>query len=102
MRSDSILAVPGWDSVCIGPYDLSTSYGKPGAFSDPEIQDALETICVKTRRAGKMLGGFLAPNFPIRHHVDWRAIGGDMGFIMTALKASMAAAREDAMAKAAN
>lgn len=90
---DEILAVPGWDSVCIGPYDLSASYGKPGDFKDPEIQDALDTICVKTRAAGKMLGGFIAPGFPIRHHLDWRAIGGDMSFMMDGLKAAMAAVR---------
>ena len=37
------------------------------------------------------LGGFIAPGFPIRHHLDWRAIGGDMGFLMAGLKASLAA-----------
>ena len=88
---DEILAVPGWDSVCIGPYDLSTSFNKPGAFSDPEVQAALDTICTKTHAAGKMLGGFIAPGFPIHHHLDWRAIGGDMGFLMAGLKAAIAA-----------
>lgn len=98
---DEILAVPGWDSVCIGPYDLSTSFGKPGQFTDPEVQKALETICVKTRKAGKMLGGFLAPNFPLKHHVDWRAIGGDVGFMMAGLKAAEAAALKDGISQAA-
>ena len=97
---DEILAVPGWDSVCIGPYDLSASYGKPGAFTDPEVQEALGTICVKTRKAGKMLGGFIGPGFPISHHMDWRAIGVDMGFVMAGLKDSLAKAKDDGVAKA--
>ena len=97
---DEILAVPGWDSVCIGPYDLSASYGKPGAFTDPEVQEALGTICVKTRKAGKMLGGFIGPGFPISHHMDWRAIGVDMGFVMAGLKDSLAKAKDDGVTKA--
>lgn len=97
---DEILAVPGWDSVCIGPFDLSTSYGKPAAFTDPEIQDALNTICVKTKKAGKLLGGFLGPNFPLKHHVDWRAIGGDFGFMAAGLAAAKKTVAGDTMAKA--
>ncbi len=97
---DEILAVEGWDSVCIGPYDLSCSYGKPGQFTDPEIQEALKTICEKTRKAGKMLGGFIGPNFPLSCHMDWRAIGGDLGFLMAGLKAAKEQALSDAIAKA--
>ena len=36
-----ILAVRGVDGTFIGPYDLSGSVGKPGAFNEPEIQRAL-------------------------------------------------------------
>lgn len=97
---DEILAVPGWDSVCIGPYDLSSSYGKPGQFSDPEIQEALYVICEKTRKAGKMVGGFLAPNFPLKFHVDWRAIGGDFGFMIQGMNAARERALKDDMATA--
>ncbi len=97
---DEILAVPGWDSVCIGPFDLSASYGKVAQFNDPEVQDALNTICEKTRASDKMLGGFITPGFPLKHHFDWRCIGGDTGFLYAGVAAAMKAASEDAIARA--
>ena len=42
---DGILASPGVDGVCIGPFDLSASYGKTGDFRDPEKS----TSCAKRR-----------------------------------------------------
>lgn len=96
---DEILAVPGWDSVCIGPFDLSTSFCKPGQFDAPEVQEALNAICVKTRKAGKMLGGFLAPDFPLEHRLDWRVLGTDMGLLAAGIKAAEAAARSDGISK---
>lgn len=89
---DEILKVPGWDSVCIGPYDLSASYGKAGEFNDPEIQAALYTICEKTRAAGKILGGFITPGFPVKFHFDWRCLGTDTGFLYSGLKSAIASA----------
>jgi len=35
---DEILAVPGIDSLFVGPYDLSASMGKTGLTSDPDVQ----------------------------------------------------------------
>lgn len=97
---DEILAVPGWDSVCIGPCDLSASYGKVCQFDDPEVQDALNTICEKTRKAGKMLGGFIGPDFPLAQHLDWRAIGGDMGFMMAGIQNAIKATKADKCSQA--
>lgn len=41
---DEILTIPGIDAFMIGPYDLSGSLGKPGAFDDPEVVNALEKV----------------------------------------------------------
>jgi 2-keto-3-deoxy-L-rhamnonate aldolase RhmA len=41
---ESILSVPGVDSVFVGPYDLSGSMGKTGAVSDPEVQAAISQV----------------------------------------------------------
>ncbi len=55
---DSIVKVPGIDSVLIGPYDLTASYGKPGAFDDPEILEAMTRVQVACQSAGIKLGIF--------------------------------------------
>lgn len=48
---DGILAAPGVDGVCIGPFDLSASYGKTGDFRDPEIAAAIDLVREKTLAA---------------------------------------------------
>jgi 2-keto-3-deoxy-L-rhamnonate aldolase RhmA len=32
------------DAVFIGPYDLSTSLGKPGRIQDPDVLEAVRTV----------------------------------------------------------
>merc|ERR1712222_145191 len=49
---DAMLAVPGVDSVLVGPHDLSFSLGVPEDFANPIFQDALCTIVGKAREAG--------------------------------------------------
>jgi len=67
---DAILAVPGVDSVLIGPYDLSFSMGKPGMFTDPEVKETIDTVCRKARAAGKILGAYAEGNYDL-----WAARG---------------------------
>ena len=48
-----ILGVKGIDGTIIGPFDLSSSMGKPGKFHDPDVIDALlkyETISKKLKK----------------------------------------------------
>ncbi|MAE65287.1 MAG: 4-hydroxy-3-methylbut-2-en-1-yl diphosphate synthase [Phycisphaeraceae bacterium] len=53
---DEILAVEGLAGVCVGPNDLSGSYGKLGQIDDPEVAGAIDAICAKTLAADKYLG----------------------------------------------
>ena len=46
---DSILDVPGIDSVLIGPHDLSTSLGIPEQYHHTDFLKAAETIFKKAR-----------------------------------------------------
>lgn len=55
---DKILAVPGIDSILIGPYDLSCSMGLPGEWGNPEVIATIDEICRKTREAGILLGAY--------------------------------------------
>ena len=53
-----ILAVDGVAAVFIGPFDLSASLGKPGAITEPEVQEAVGRVVNACRAAGKPYGIF--------------------------------------------
>ncbi len=53
---DSILAVEGVDSVFIGPYDLSGSYGIPGQTESEIVIKACNEVVEACKRAGKPAG----------------------------------------------
>lgn len=91
---DDILKVEGIGSICIGPYDLSASYGKTGQFNDPEIIDAIDTVREKTLAAGVMLGGFCATPFWDHRFMNWKAVGGDTDILAAALRKRLAEAQE--------
>ena len=85
---DEILEVPGIDSVCIGPYDLSASYGKAGQFDDAEIGAAVDRVIERTRAHGVMLGGFCGnAEFWKDRSLDWKALCDDAGFLAKQLRA---------------
>lgn len=79
---DAILKVPGIDSICVGPCDLSGSMGILNRMDDPELNKVIDEICLKTKKAGIMLGtaagGF--PRWKARG-VNWIALTGDCGSI---------------------
>lgn len=53
---EEIAAVDGVDMLFIGPYDLSGSIGKPGAFEDPEVKALFEEARDKIKASGTWLG----------------------------------------------
>ena len=79
---DEILNVPGIDSICIGPCDLSASMGIPNQMGDPELNRVLDEVCAKVKAAGKILGT-AAGDFPRwkRRGVNWFAGTSDWGSI---------------------
>ena len=87
---DEILQVEGIGSICIGPYDLSLSYNKPGKFDDPEIIDAIDTVREKTLAAGVMLGGFCATPFWRNRFMNWKAVTGDTDLLAAAFRDKIA------------
>ncbi|MCC8025611.1 MAG: hypothetical protein LIP16_09975 [Clostridium sp.] len=50
---ETIASLPGVDGIFVGPYDLSTSLGKPGQFSDPVISEAIDRILRACKAAVK-------------------------------------------------
>lgn len=85
---DKILAVPGVDSILIGPYDLSLSIGKGGQWDDPEVGEIIDTICAKTLQAGKLLGCYTECQFDRwrKRGVQFMAIANDTGALMKGYK----------------
>ena len=79
---DEILTVPGIDSICIGPSDLSGSMGKFCCFEDPEVIQVLDEVAGKVKKSGLLLGtaDWLSPRWKARQ-VDWIACSTDVGMI---------------------
>ncbi len=92
---DEILKVEGIGSICIGPYDLSASFGKTGQFDDPEVIDAIDTVREKTLAAGVMLGGFCATPFWKHRFMNWKAVCGDADLLAEAFKNKIASVKQD-------
>ena len=85
---DNILAVPGLDSVVIGPNDLSGSMGIMGEVKRPEVVEAITTIISKARRAGVYAGIGMGPiEDSVCQAAQWGAhwvqCGGDYSYMIS-------------------
>lgn len=82
----AIAAVPGIDTIFIGPADLAASMGMLGDVGHAAVQDKLRQGAQMCRQAGKpcgIIGG--APDLVGRYvdyGYDWIAIGSDMSFMV--------------------
>ena len=95
-RLDRILAVPGIDSILIGPYDFSMSMSKPGQFDDPEVSAAFDEACAKVIAKGIPLGVYCENGFDTwrKRGVTYMAVKNDtnamLGGFQDALKKASA------------
>ncbi len=83
---DAIVAIPGLDSIVLGPYDLSGSLGHLGEVEHPEVVAALEHVIARAKAAGKFVGSGMGadPDYAIRmgkRGVQWVQMGGDYGYL---------------------
>ncbi len=95
---DDIAAVPGVDSIFIGPADLSASMGFPGDMGNPAVQDKLRAGAQACKRLGKpcgivganpdMVGKFLDYGF------SWVAVGSDLGMLVGRAQEFLGAVRK--------
>lgn len=87
---EAIAATAGIDAILIGPYDLSASYGKPGAVDDPEIQNAITKIAQACQTNNVVLGIFGINVAAVLPHLEQGAslitIGVDSVFLGTAMQ----------------
>ncbi|MFN0052132.1 MAG: HpcH/HpaI aldolase family protein [Planctomycetales bacterium] len=87
---DAILAVPGYDSIVIGPYDLSGSLGMLGQVQNPQIVAAVASIAQRARQAGKYVGMGMGPDLEHARQaagqgVQWIQCGCDFGHMIGAI-----------------
>ena len=87
---EQIVAIPGLDSVVLGPYDLSGSLGMLGDVDHPTVIAAMETVIAAARGAGVFVGSGLplSAEFAtkqVRRGVQWLQMGNDFELLMRAL-----------------
>ena len=56
---EAIAAVHGYDSIFIGPYDLSQSLGVAGQTGHPRVVEVIERSVTLCRKHGKVVGTFV-------------------------------------------
>lgn len=97
-RIDEIAAVPGIDSIFIGPSDLSASMGRLGQIDHPEVQAALADAAKACHAAGKPCGILASGSARARDYFgygyDWVASGSDLGLMMSAARAEAGKLRQ--------
>lgn len=84
---DDILAIRGLDSIVIGAWDLSGSFGMLGDVDHPKIVNAIETIISKTRTAGLFVGAGMGADAEYAYKmakrgVQWLQVGGDFSYLI--------------------
>ena len=84
---DAILAVPGLDSVFVGPSDLAASMGHLGDPLHADVQRAIEDAAKRCRAAGKPCGCLGSnPQTTARYRdygYHWMAMGSDVAMLAT-------------------
>ncbi|MCL4863600.1 MAG: hypothetical protein KJZ93_29615 [Caldilineaceae bacterium] len=95
---DAILAIPGLDSIVLGPFDLSADMGLLGQLDAPAVAAAIDTIIAKSRAAGRFVGSGMAPDAKLalqmaQRGVQWLQVGDDYGYMLLAMDQITAAIR---------
>jgi 2-keto-3-deoxy-L-rhamnonate aldolase RhmA len=67
---EAIVKVEGVDGVLIGPYDLSASFGRPGAVDHPDVRGAIERVRAACKSAGLPIGIFGLTADAVRPYID--------------------------------
>ena len=86
----SILNVPGFDVLFIGPYDLSQSAGCPGEVDSPKVHSLISKISDAAALSGKILGIFCdSPSTLLKYRsmgVPYLSYSVDVSIFCNALK----------------
>ena len=101
----AIAAVPGVDSIFIGPSDLAASMGMLGDVGNPAVQQKLKEAAKQLRQLRKPCGILgMNPEMTtqfIGYGYDWVAIGSDMAFMVGRAQEVLGKARAAAAGRGA-
>lgn len=102
----AIAAVPGVDSIFIGPSDLAASMGMLGDVGNPAVQQKLKEAAKQLRQLRKPCGILgMNPEMTaqfIGYGYDWVAIGSDMAFMVGRAQEVLGKARAAAAGRGAD
>src|SRR5215207_3319783 len=84
---EEIVAIPGLDSVTLGPWDLSAALGFPGELEHPEVLAAIDLVIEKAGQAGVLVGTGMGPNSSYaasmaKRGIQWLQVGGDYSYMI--------------------
>jgi 2-dehydro-3-deoxyglucarate aldolase/4-hydroxy-2-oxoheptanedioate aldolase len=101
---EAIAAVPGIDSIFVGPADLSASMGHLGDIGHPDAQTKLADAARRCRAVGKpcgIVGGTpeLVARF-LEYGYSWVAVASDMAMMVSRANEYLARLRADVAKKA--
>ena len=94
---DSLLEIPGVDTLLVGPNDLAASIGHTGEISHPDVEIAIAHVIERAKAHGVPAGIWTQSNAVARRRREqgyqWVTISADYGFIVTAAEAALADVR---------
>jgi 2-dehydro-3-deoxyglucarate aldolase/4-hydroxy-2-oxoheptanedioate aldolase len=104
-RVAEIAAVPGVDSLFLGPGDLSASMGHLGDIAHADVQQQIARAAAECRRLGKPIG-IVGPTPQmvarfVEYGYSWVAVGSDMAMLLTLARDYLAQLRTVAPARSA-
>jgi 2-keto-3-deoxy-L-rhamnonate aldolase RhmA len=95
---DAILAVPGVDTILVGPNDLSAAIGHTGDLAHPDVEAAIARIVDRATAAGVPAGIWTSSPTQARlrrsQGYRWATVGADYGFVQAAADAAVREVRE--------
>lgn len=95
---DAILAVPGVDTILVGPNDLAASIGHTGRITDPEVEAAIAHIIERAQAHGVPAGAWTQSTSVARRRREqgfrWITVSADYGFIVASADAAVRELRE--------
>lgn len=101
---DEILAIPGLDSLVLGPQDLSGSLGRLGDVEHPTVVEAIQSVIAKTRASGRAVGAGMGTDVAYaaqmaQRGVQWLQVGCDYGYLIEGMDSITAGIRTRLAAK---
>jgi 4-hydroxy-2-oxoheptanedioate aldolase len=95
---DAILAVPGVDTILVGPNDLAAAIGHTGDLGHPEVEAAIARIVERANAHGIPAGIWTASPTQARQRraqgYRWATVGADYAFLLAAADAAVRDAGE--------